>query len=118
MEMFYADGVRTTSPLRHESGVYLKAMKRSTERFLTTHVGSMVRPKKITQYFQALAAKEAVDTPAFEAELSTAVAEVVKRAPGMRKSDVVIVNISGRGDKDMGILAQELDLKGSEAAKG
>ena len=54
-------------------------MKRSTERFLTTHVGSMIRPKQITQYFQALAAKEAVDTPAFESELQGAVAEVVKQ---------------------------------------
>jgi len=56
-------------------------MKRSSERFLTTHVGSMVRPPKITQYFQRLAAKEAVDTPAFESELSSAVAEVVKHRP-------------------------------------
>jgi len=30
-----------------------------------------------------------------------------KRAPGMTKSDVVIVNISGRGDKDIGIFAGE-----------
>ena len=54
-------------------------MKRSTDRFLTTHVGSLARPKKISQYFQALAANEAVDTPNFEAELRKAVAEVVKR---------------------------------------
>jgi len=26
--------------------------------------------------------------------------------------------LSGRGDKDMGILARELDLKGSERTKG
>jgi tryptophan synthase beta chain len=26
---------------------------------------------------------------------------------------VLMVNLSGRGDKDMGILAQELDLKGA-----
>jgi len=54
-------------------------MKRSTDRFLTTHVGSMVRPRKITHYFQALAAHEAVDTPAFEAELRIAVTDVVKK---------------------------------------
>ncbi len=41
-------------------------------------------------------------------ESAHAVAEVVKRAPKMKKSDIVIVNISGRGDKDMGILQQEL----------
>lgn len=41
-------------------------------------------------------------------ESSHAVAECIRRAPGMRKSDVVIVNISGRGDKDIGILREEL----------
>jgi len=34
----------------------------------------------------------------------------MKRAPGMRKSDVAIVNISGRGDKDIGILRENLRL--------
>ena len=43
-------------------------------------------------------------------ESAHAVAEIVKRAPKMKKSDVVIVNISGRGDKDMGILISELRL--------
>jgi tryptophan synthase beta chain len=43
-------------------------------------------------------------------ESAHAVAEVIKRAPAMKKSDVVIVNISGRGDKDMGILISELQL--------
>ena len=43
-------------------------------------------------------------------ESAHAVAEAVKRAPKMKKSDVVIVNISGRGDKDMGILRENLKL--------
>jgi tryptophan synthase beta chain len=43
-------------------------------------------------------------------ESAHAVAEVTKRAPKMRKSDVVIVNISGRGDKDIGILRENLKL--------
>src|SRR6266550_3371895 len=43
-------------------------------------------------------------------ESAHAVAEAVKRAPKMKKSDVVIVNISGRGDKDMGILRDNLKL--------
>jgi len=43
-------------------------------------------------------------------ESSHAVAEVIKRAPKMKKSDVVIVNISGRGDKDVGILRENLQL--------
>ncbi len=41
-------------------------------------------------------------------ESSHAVAECVRRAPKMRKSDVVIVNVSGRGDKDIGILREQL----------
>ena len=39
-------------------------------------------------------------------ESAHAVAECVKRAPRMKKNEVVIVNISGRGDKDMGILME------------
>jgi tryptophan synthase beta chain len=36
----------------------------------------------------------------------------------MAKSDVIMVNLSGRGDKDMGILAREMDLQGAKEAKG
>jgi tryptophan synthase beta chain len=43
-------------------------------------------------------------------ESAHAVAEVVKRASEMRKSDVVVVNVSGRGDKDIGILRENLQL--------
>jgi tryptophan synthase beta chain len=43
-------------------------------------------------------------------ESAHAVAEVVKRAPKMKKSEVVIVNISGRGDKDVGIMRENLKL--------
>jgi tryptophan synthase beta chain len=43
-------------------------------------------------------------------ESAHAVAEVIKRAPRMKKSDIVIVNISGRGDKDIGILRENLKL--------
>src|SRR2546423_11253312 len=41
-------------------------------------------------------------------ESAHAIAECVKRAPKMKKNDLVIVNVSGRGDKDMGILREEL----------
>ncbi|MGB9195306.1 MAG: tryptophan synthase subunit beta [Terriglobales bacterium] len=43
-------------------------------------------------------------------ESAHAVAEVIKRAPKMKKSEVVIVNISGRGDKDIGIMRENLRL--------
>ena len=45
-------------------------------------------------------------------ESAHAVAEVIKRAPGMKKSEIVIVNVSGRGDKDIGILRENLKLEG------
>src|SRR6202008_197857 len=43
-------------------------------------------------------------------ESAHAVAEVVKRAPKMKRSEIVLVNISGRGDKDIGILRENLKL--------
>src|SRR5436305_7030595 len=39
-----------------------------------------------------------------------AVAECMKRAPGMKKTEILIVNISGRGDKDIGILRENLEI--------
>jgi len=41
-------------------------------------------------------------------ESAHAVAEAIKRAPKMRQDEVLLVNISGRGDKDMGILQEAL----------
>jgi tryptophan synthase beta chain len=43
-------------------------------------------------------------------ESAHAVAECIKRAPEMKKSENLIVNISGRGDKDMGILRESMKL--------
>ncbi|HET6842643.1 MAG TPA: tryptophan synthase subunit beta [Candidatus Angelobacter sp.] len=43
-------------------------------------------------------------------ESSHAVAECIKRAPRMKKSEMIIVNISGRGDKDIGILRENLKI--------
>src|SRR5882724_1068424 len=43
-------------------------------------------------------------------ESAHAVAEAIKRAPKMKKSEIVIVNISGRGDKDIGIMRENLKL--------
>jgi tryptophan synthase beta chain len=44
-------------------------------------------------------------------ESAHAVAEVIKRSPKMKKSEVVLVNISGRGDKDVGILRENLKIE-------
>jgi tryptophan synthase beta chain len=46
-------------------------------------------------------------------ESAHAVAEVIRIAPTMQRSDILIVNLSGRGDKDMGILSRELKLQGA-----
>jgi len=48
--------------------------------------------------FQTLCETEGI-IPALES--SHAVAEAVKRAPGMGKDQIMIVNLSGRGDKDL-----------------
>jgi tryptophan synthase beta chain len=43
-------------------------------------------------------------------ESAHAVAEAIKRAPKMKKSELLLVNISGRGDKDIGIMRENLKL--------
>jgi tryptophan synthase beta chain len=43
-------------------------------------------------------------------ESAHAVAEAIVRAPKMKKSEIVVVNVSGRGDKDIGILRENLRL--------
>jgi len=48
-------------------------------------------------------------------ESAHAVAEAVKRAPSMKKSELIVINLSGRGDKDIGILRES--LKWSESAR-
>jgi len=49
-------------------------------------------------------------------ESAHAVSEAIRLAPSMSKTDVLMVNLSGRGDKDLGILARELNLKGAKSS--
>jgi tryptophan synthase beta chain len=58
---------------------------------------------------QRLARTEGI-VPALES--AHAVAECIRLAPRLAKNDVLVVNLSGRGDKDMGIMARELHLAG------
>lgn len=44
-------------------------------------------------------------------ESSHAIAEAVKRAPKLSKDDIIIINVSGRGDKDVGAIADYLEAK-------
>ncbi|MGA9959156.1 MAG: tryptophan synthase subunit beta [Acidobacteriaceae bacterium] len=46
-------------------------------------------------------------------ESAHAVAEAIRIVPAMNRNDILLVNVSGRGDKDMGILARELKLQGA-----
>ncbi len=48
-------------------------------------------------------------------ESAHAVAEAMKLAPQMGKDKILMVNVSGRGDKDIGILTREMDLGGGAA---
>ncbi len=41
-------------------------------------------------------------------ESAHALAEIIRRAPKMRREEIIIMNLSGRGDKDMEILAKFL----------
>ncbi len=51
-------------------------------------------------------------------ETAHAVAEAIKLAPKMGKGELIMVNVSGRGDKDIGILTREMKLDGVAEAKG
>ena len=46
-------------------------------------------------------------------ESAHAVAECLRLAPTLSSRDILVVNLSGRGDKDMGILARELQIQGA-----
>ena len=57
-------------------------MKRSTDRIMMTHVGSIPRPDSLVGFMIAEDKGDAFDTAAFEAALTTAVNDVV----GLQKS--------------------------------
>jgi 5-methyltetrahydropteroyltriglutamate--homocysteine methyltransferase len=54
-------------------------MKRSTDRILTTHTGSLIRPPQLLEFARARQSGQQVDQAAADAALKTAVAEVVKQ---------------------------------------
>jgi tryptophan synthase beta chain len=57
------------------------------------------------QAFQTLSELEGI-IPALES--SHAVAEAIKRAPSMRKDQIIVINLSGRGDKDLQTVIQAI----------
>ncbi|MGA2475821.1 MAG: tryptophan synthase subunit beta [Terriglobia bacterium] len=61
---------------------------------------TQVSDEEALEAARLLSVKEGI-IPALES--AHALAEVIKRAPKMSREEVVIVNLSGRGDKDLGI---------------
>jgi len=57
--------------------------------------------------FQVLSETEGI-IPALES--AHAVAEIIKRAPKMAKDQIIVVNLSGRGDKDLDTVIRELNI--------
>src|SRR5215469_1136413 len=54
-----------------------QSMKQSTDRILTTHVGSLIRPAPLQEFLRAKQAGKAYDQSAYEACLTTSVTDVV-----------------------------------------
>jgi 5-methyltetrahydropteroyltriglutamate--homocysteine methyltransferase len=54
-------------------------MKRSSDRILTTHVGSLIRPSALQEFLRAKQAGKPYDRPAYAACLKQSVAEVVNK---------------------------------------
>jgi tryptophan synthase beta chain len=77
------------------------ALMRDTERAFYTSATD----DEALVAFQSLCHTEGI-IPALES--SHAVAEVMKRAPKMRKDQVILINLSGRGDKDLNTVIKEL----------
>jgi len=77
------------------------AMMRDNERAFYTSATD----EEALNAFQTLCHTEGI-IPALES--SHAVAEVIKRAPTMRKDQMILVNLSGRGDKDLNTVIKEL----------
>jgi 5-methyltetrahydropteroyltriglutamate--homocysteine methyltransferase len=54
-------------------------MKQSTDRILTTHVGSLIRPQALQEFLRAKQARKPYDAKAYAACLTGSVAEVVRQ---------------------------------------
>ena len=54
-------------------------MKRSSDRILTTHVGSLIRPAALRAFLSAKEASEPFDHAAYAKCLNDSVAEVVRK---------------------------------------
>ena len=69
-----------------------------------------ITDEEALQAFMTLSQVEGI-IPALES--AHAVAEAIKMAPGLQRDDVLVVNLSGRGDKDMETVARLLEGGGA-----
>ncbi|MBZ0298148.1 MAG: tryptophan synthase subunit beta [Anaerolineae bacterium] len=81
---------------------YLRSLERAYYTFATDD--------EALDAFQKLSHLEGI-IPALES--SHAVAEAIKRAPTMPKDSIILVNLSGRGDKDLDTVIKELGKRDS-----
>jgi 5-methyltetrahydropteroyltriglutamate--homocysteine methyltransferase len=58
-------------------------MKRSTDRILTSHVGSLIRPPELIEFLRAQQERRPVDEGAFAKCLTNAVADIVRAQAGV-----------------------------------
>ncbi|AUX08558.1 5-methyltetrahydropteroyltriglutamate--homocysteine methyltransferase [Halalkaliarchaeum desulfuricum] len=68
-------------------------MSQSTERILTTHVGSLPRPEELLPYFERIQAGEEIDEDAFEAAVKDATEAAVRR------QDEVGIDVATHGEQ-------------------
>ena len=87
-------------------------MQRSTDRILTTHVGSLIRPEPLRQFLSAKEAGRPFDRAAYAACLKASVAEVVQQ-----QADVGIDVISD-GEFGKAISWASIRCSGSAASSG
>ena len=92
-------------------------MKRSINRILTTHTGSLVRPPELLAFARARQKREPVDDKAFETTLRNAVHDVVARqvdagiecAAGSHKSGNPITPLEPAHNRGRGPFARPND---------
>ncbi|MCP4426276.1 MAG: tryptophan synthase subunit beta [Chloroflexi bacterium] len=80
------------------------ALLRDQERAFYTYATD----KEALEAFQTLSETEGI-IPALES--AHAVAEAVKQAPQMRSDQIIVVNLSGRGDKDLDTVIRALETE-------
>lgn len=100
-------------------------MKRSTDRILTSHVGSLIRPEALQAQIKAKQSGEGFDPAAFEAGLKEHVAEIVRQ---QAKAGVDVVSDGEFGkfiswsqyvlDRFSGFERRPFDTKGNPWARG